>query len=105
MSGQCLQDVRSSPGGRFMSQLSREECIELGLSVPAVPLVLWATEQLSAAKARQQRLEGRGITAPFMKELKILVGRVTELETTLGKEKAAPPSEVVQSQRIREEAS
>ena len=88
-----------------MSQLSREECIELGLSVPTLPLVVWAAEQLSAAKARQQRLEGRGITAPFLMEVKNLAGRVTELETTLAKEKASPPSEVVQSQRIREEAS
>jgi len=88
-----------------MSQLSREEFIELGLSVPAVPLVVWATEQLSAAKARRRRLEGRGVTASFVKAIKLLVGRVVELETTLGKERASPPSEVVQSQRIREEAS
>ena len=88
-----------------MSHLSREEFIELGLSVPAVPLIVWATAQLSAAKARQRRLEGRGVTAPFVKAIKLLVGRVAELETTLGKEKASPPSEVVQSQRIREEAS
>jgi hypothetical protein len=88
-----------------MSPLSREELMELGLSVPAVPLVLWATVQVSAARARQMRLAGRGLTAPFLKEIKILVGRVAELETTLGKERASPPSEVVQSQRIREEAS
>jgi hypothetical protein len=88
-----------------MSQLSREECIELGLSVPAVPLVVWATEQLSAAKARQARLEDRGITAPFLKEVKILVGRVTDLEATLGNKKTPLPPEVDQSQQIREEAS
>jgi hypothetical protein len=88
-----------------MSQLSREECIELGISVPSVPLVIWATEQLSVAKARQERLEDRGITTSYLKEVKTLVGKVVELQTTLGDKKASLPSKVVQSQEIREEAS
>jgi hypothetical protein len=88
-----------------MSLLSRGECIELGISVPSVPLVVWATEQLSVAKGRQERLEGRGITASYLKEVKTLVGKVVELQTTLGNKKASLPPEVVQSQQIREEAS
>jgi len=87
-----------------MSQLSREECIELGLSVPTVPLIAWATEQLAVAKGRGDRLEGRGVTAPFLKEIKMLIGTVAELQSTLAKEKASLPPEVAQSQRIREEA-
>jgi len=88
-----------------MSQLSREECIELGLSVPGIPLVIWATDQLSAAKGRQERLEGRGITASYLKEVKTLVGKVAELGTTLGNKQSSLPAEVVQSQQIREEVS
>lgn len=87
-----------------MSQPSREECIELGLSVPTAPLIGWATEQLAVAKGRQERLECRGITAPFLKEVKTLIGTVAELENTLGKEKGSIPPEVAQAQGIREEA-
>lgn len=87
-----------------MSQLSREECIELGLSVPTGPLIAWSTEQLAVAKGRQERLENRGITAPYLKELKTLLGTVSQLQNTLGKEKALLPTEVAQAQAIREEA-
>jgi len=87
-----------------MSQLSREECIELGLSLPTVPLIGWATEQLNVAKGRVERLECRGITAPFLNEVKILLGTVSELQNTRGKEKMSIPQEVTQVQRIREEA-
>jgi len=88
-----------------MSQLSREECIELGLSVPGIPLVIWATDQLSAAKGRQERLEGRGVTPAFLQEAKTLIRMVVELENTLGKEKTLLSSEVAPFQRLREEAS
>jgi len=88
-----------------MSQLAREECMELGLSVSTVPLMEWANEQLSVAKGRLPRLEGRGVTAPFLKELKSLIGTVGELEKTLGKEIALLPQKVALSQSIREEAS
>jgi len=87
-----------------MSQLSREECIELGLSVPTVPLIGWATEQLAVAKGREARLESRGITVPFLQEIKLLIGMVAELHNTLVKEKKALPPEVARAQRIREEA-
>jgi len=88
-----------------MSQLSREESIELGLSVPSVPLVVWANEQLSVAKGRQERLESRGVSASFLKEVKILIGMVGELENALGREKTSLSSEVAPLQRLREEAS
>lgn len=87
-----------------MSQLTREECIELGLSVPTAPLIAWCTEQLAVAKGRQDRLEGRGICPAYLKELKSLLGTVAQLQNTLGKEKALLPTEVAQAQRVREEA-
>ena len=87
-----------------MNQLSRQECIELGLSVPTVPLLVWANEQFSAAKGRQKRLRHRGITAQYLKEIKTLIKTVAELQNTLAKEKASLPSEAEELQRIREEA-
>jgi hypothetical protein len=87
-----------------MSQLSREECIELGLSIPTGPLIGWATEQLAVAKGRAARLLGRGITASFLDEIKMLIGKVAELQSTLLKEKASLPPELAKVQRIREEA-
>jgi hypothetical protein len=87
-----------------MSQLSREECVELGLSVPTAPLIGWATEQLAVAKGRGDRLERRGITTPFLHEVKILIGTVSELQTTRSKEKMLLPPEAAQAQGIREEA-
>jgi hypothetical protein len=87
-----------------MSQPSREECIELGLSVPTGPLIGWATDQLAAARGREERLECRGVATPFLKELKTLIGMVADLQNTLGKEKTSLPPEAAQSHRIREEA-
>jgi hypothetical protein len=87
-----------------MSQLSREDCIELGLSVPTGPLIGWSTEQLAVAKGREGRLERRGVTAPFLNEIKMLIGMVAELRSTLVKEKASLPLELAKVQQIREEA-
>jgi len=104
MSGQRLQVVASAPGGRYMSQLSREECIELGLSVPSGPLIGWATEQLAVAKGRQDRLVRRGVTPGFLNEVKLLLGTVSEMRGSPGRDKNVLPPEVSQAQRVREEA-
>jgi len=87
-----------------MNQLSRQECIELGLSVRTVPLLVWANEQLSAGKGRQKRLHRRGITAQYLKEIKTLIKAIAELQNTLAKEKEMLPPEADELQRIREEA-
>jgi hypothetical protein len=87
-----------------MSTLSREECIELGISIPTAPLTDWAADQLAAARGREARLEHRGIHAPYLKEIQTLMGTVTATQATLAQVKARPPAEVVDAQRIREEA-
>ena len=86
-----------------MSQLSREDYIELGLSVPTSPLILWANEQAAAAKGKLERMERRGVTAGYLKEIKALAGSIADLQTTLGKEKALLPPTVAQVQVLREE--
>jgi len=87
-----------------MSQLTREQCIEVGLSVPPGPLIGWATEQLAATKGREQRLEKRGLSAPYLKEVKTLIGKVAELHGGLVKKKVSLPPEAAQAQRVRDEA-
>jgi hypothetical protein len=87
-----------------MSTLSREECIELGVSIPNAPLIDWAEGQLAAARAREARLEHRGIHAPYLKEIQTLVKTITAAQAGLARTSAVPPAEVVDAQRIREEA-
>jgi hypothetical protein len=87
-----------------MSPLSREECIELGVSVPSAALTGWAMDQLAAAKGRVRRLEHRGIHPPYLMEIQGLIGTITEAQSVLGPEHANPPAAVVDVQRIREEA-
>lgn len=84
-----------------MGQLSREECIELGLSIPTPPLVGWAVEQFAAVTGREAKLESRGITAPYLKELMTLIEAVAELQLKLGKKKSALPPELAETERIR----
>jgi len=87
-----------------MSTLSREECIELGVSIPTAPLTDWAVDQLAAARGREGRLKHRGIHSPYLKEIQTLIGTIRETQATLGWLGAVPPPEVVDVQRIREEA-
>ena len=46
-------------GGTPMSQLSREDFIELGVSAPTNSLTDWAAKQLDATKGREARLQYR----------------------------------------------
>jgi hypothetical protein len=96
--------MTSSVGGRIMSPLSREECIELGVSVPTGPLTAWAAAQLAAAEGRKERLAHRGIQSSYLEEIRVLLGKIAGAQSALGREAALPPAEVIDSQRIREEA-
>jgi len=87
-----------------MSRLTREECIELGVSIPGVPLTCWAADQLAATWGREARLEHRGIHPPYLMEIETLIKSIAEAQSGLGLEHATPPAEVVDAQRIREEA-
>ena len=87
-----------------MSTLSREGCIELGVSIPTAPLTDWASDQLAAARGREARLEHQGIHSPYLEEIQLLIRRITATQATLARVKALPPAEVVDAQRIREEA-
>jgi hypothetical protein len=85
-----------------MSQLSREEFIELGVSVPVDTLVEWTGRQLAATKGREARLESRGVTAAYLTGVKDLVAIIEKRRPELVDAKESPV--VALSQRIREEA-
>jgi hypothetical protein len=87
-----------------MSQPSRDECIELGISIPTAPLTRWAADQLAAAGGREARLGHRGIHAPYLKELQVLIENIRATQHTFSRSEAILPSEVAQAQRIREQA-
>lgn len=87
-----------------MNHLSRNEFIELGVSVPTAPLTAWALKQVAAAKTQEETLRHRGVRPPFLKELATLVEKVGKAQAALGKDKAALPAKVTQAQRTREEA-
>lgn len=87
-----------------MSPLTREDFIELGVSVPTNSLVEWATRQLAATKGREARLQSRGVNAAFLTGVRDLVTTVGTHQKELGTAAESAPQAVAQAQRIREEA-
>jgi len=57
-----------------MSPFSRDEFIELGITVPTERLIPWATRQLDAARQRQARLQARGVSAATLSAIHDLIG-------------------------------
>lgn len=87
-----------------MNQLSREEFIELGVSIPVDSLVEWTGRQLAATKGREARLQSRGVHAANLTGMKDLLATIENRHKELGNSPEAPPPAVALAQRIREEA-
>jgi hypothetical protein len=87
-----------------MSPLLRADFVELGLSVPTDYLTKWATDQVAATKGRESRLEMRGIGAPYLSELRDLIGVVGKRQRELGEQHELPPQAGALAERIRVEA-
>ena len=87
-----------------MSQLSREDFIELGVSIPTNSLIEWAARQLGATKGREARLLSRGLDAAYLTGVKDLIAIVENREKEQGKSTESPPQSAALAQRIREEA-
>jgi hypothetical protein len=87
-----------------MSQLSREDFIELGVSIPTNSLIAWATKQLGAAKGREARLQRRGLEPASLTGLGDLISIVEKGERERGNSQASPSQSVALAQRIHEEA-
>lgn len=87
-----------------MSALSREELIELGVSVSTEVLLRWSSKQLAATKGRETRLNSRGWGPAFLtaaRDLHVTVEQQARQEDS----SRATPQVVVVAQRIFEEAS
>src|SRR5438105_481869 len=87
-----------------MSQLSREDFIELGVSVPADALIEWAARQLAATKGKETRLQARGVNGAYLTGLLDLLSKIKKHQRDLGDSDDSPPEAVDLAQRIREEA-
>jgi hypothetical protein len=87
-----------------MNQLSREDFIELGVSIPMGSLIGWASGQLAATKGRETRLQARGVNAAYLTGVKDLVGILENRQKELGGSPESPLPSVALAQRIREEA-
>ena len=84
-----------------MDALSREDFIELGVSIPSDTLVEWATGQLAATKGKEARLEARGVDGLNLGAIRDLAALVEERQKDLSD---APPTALAPAQRIRDEA-
>jgi hypothetical protein len=87
-----------------MSPLLRADLVELGLSVPTSYLTKWASDQVSATQGRESRLEQRGINAPYLSQLRDLIGVVEKRRQELGDSQELPPQAGALAERIRLEA-
>jgi len=87
-----------------MNPLSREDFIELGVSISSDTLVRWATGQLAATKGKEARLAARGVTEDSLNNLRDLAALVEKRGKELGDPGDLPPQPVALAQRLREEA-
>jgi hypothetical protein len=87
-----------------MNPLSREDFIELGISIPSKTLVAWAKAQLAAAKGKESRLETRGMNGDGLGAIRDLAELVEKRGKELGDPGDLPPKAVALAQRLREEA-
>ncbi len=87
-----------------MSPLTREDFIELGVSVPTSSLVEWANRQLAATKGRETRLQSRGVNSAYLTGVRDLVATIGTHQKELGSAAEPAPQAVALAQRIREEA-
>lgn len=87
-----------------MSDLGREDFIELGLSTPVSALIEWAAGQASAAKGRESRLGLRGFSAQSLSEIRELTTRVESASRELGQSRDLPPEQAAVTERLRADA-
>ncbi|HZE97750.1 MAG TPA: hypothetical protein VE981_12045 [Planctomycetota bacterium] len=87
-----------------MNPLSREDFIELGVSIPAAALVGWASGQLAATKGKESRLQTRGVNGPTLEAIRDLAAIVEKRAKELGDGDDLPPQAVAVAQHLREEA-
>ena len=87
-----------------MSDLKREEFIELGISIPTAFVTEWASGQVAATKGRESRLEIRGVTAAYLSGIRDLADTIEKRRRELDESQELPPEAAALAERIRAEA-
>lgn len=87
-----------------MSELSREDFIELGVSTPMSALTEWAAGQISATKGRESRLGLRGVNAEALSNLRDLTHRLEGRYREWGQSHDLPPEQAAVAERLRSDA-
>ena len=87
-----------------MTVLSREECIELGVSTPTSVLIEWAGKQLSATQGHESRLQIRGVSAATLSDIRELAVVIEGRQRDLGDAPPLPPEPAATAERLRADA-
>jgi hypothetical protein len=87
-----------------MSVLSREECIELGVSTPTSVLIEWAGKQISATQGRESRLALRGVSVAALSDIRELTVVIEGRHRELGDSHQLPPEPAALAERLRADA-
>ena len=87
-----------------MSVLSREECIELGVSTPTSTLIEWAGRQISATTGHESRLQLRGMSAAGLSDIRELTLSIEGRQQDLGASCQLPPEPAALAERLRSDA-
>ncbi len=87
-----------------MSVLSREDCIELGVSTPTSTLIEWVGKQLSATQGRESRLQLRGIGPTALSDIRDLALVIESRQRELGDSQQLPPEAAALAERQRADA-
>jgi hypothetical protein len=87
-----------------MSVLSREECIELGVSTPTSILIEWAGKQISATQGHESRLQIRGVGSATLADIRELAVVIEGRQRELGDSHGLPPEPAALAERIRADA-
>lgn len=88
-----------------MSPLTRDEFIELGISVRTDRLIKWARRQLSAAGEGQARLKSRGVDAAYLARIEDLIGTIENAPKNGGEGQDLPPEAAALAELVRDEAA
>lgn len=88
-----------------MNVPTREDLIELGLSLPLRPLLEWVREQTAATKSHETRLQRRGLSAGDITEIRTLAALFEQQPVDVESTESLPPQPVALAQRHYEEGS
>lgn len=87
-----------------MNPLTREELVEMGMSIQPGSLLRWAERLLTAARRHEVRLRSRGVDAARLSGIEDLIRKVRSEWTESGYKDEAPAQFAVRHHGLREDA-